>query len=60
MMRPHLMNAKIEEGIFVGPQMTKFLHSDEFRDHLTPDQRTAHHLNRLMDFSLTIEEITKK
>lgn len=40
-MFPRLSRYKIEEGIFVGPQIRKALHSDGFKEHLTLDQKTA-------------------
>lgn len=38
---PRLSRAKVEQGIFVGPQIRKAIQSDEFRDALTPDQANA-------------------
>lgn len=40
-MFPQLSRLKVEEGIFVGPQIRKVLHSHEFRDLLTVEQETA-------------------
>lgn len=40
-MFPKLSRLKIEEGIFVGPQIRKVLHSDEFQNTLTDNQRRA-------------------
>lgn len=38
---PKLSEAKVKEGIFVGPQIRKLLNDDEFVEHLTADQAAA-------------------
>lgn len=40
-MFPKLSKMKIEQDIFVGPQIRRVLHSDDFRNYLTPDQENA-------------------
>lgn len=40
-MFPKLSKMKIESGIFVGPQIRKVMHSDEFKNYLNPDQKNA-------------------
>lgn len=40
-MFPRLSRFKVEEGIFVGPQIRKALHSEEFRNLLTVEQEAA-------------------
>lgn len=40
-MFPRLSKAKIDHGIFVGPQIRKVMHSDEFQNLLTRDQERA-------------------
>lgn len=38
---PKLSRFKIDQGIFVGPQIRKALHSEDFRNLLLPDQKRA-------------------
>lgn len=38
---PHLSDAKIKEGVFVGPQITKLLNDENFEDHLSEDELAA-------------------
>lgn len=40
-MFPQLSRYKVEQGIFVGPQIRKALHSTDFQNVLTAEQRTA-------------------
>lgn len=40
-MFPRLSRMKVQEGIFVGPQIRKILHSNEFEMHLNADQKKA-------------------
>lgn len=40
-MFPRLSRFKVEEGIFVGPQIRRALHSEEFRNLLTVEQEAA-------------------
>lgn len=40
-MFPKLSRSKVEEGVFVGPQIRKVMHSDAFKQYLTCDQKTA-------------------
>ena len=40
-MFPSLSNAKIKEGVFIGPQIRKLLRNDEFNKMLNEDERTA-------------------
>lgn len=40
-MFPNLSRWKVEEGVFVGPQIRKVLHSDDFKQHLTHNQKAA-------------------
>ena len=38
---PSLSNAKIKEGVFIGPQIRKLFRNDEFDKMLNKDERTA-------------------
>lgn len=40
-MLPRLSRFKVEEGIFVGPQIRRALHLEEFRNLLTREQEAA-------------------
>lgn len=40
-MFPKLSKMKIDAGVFIGPQIRKILYSDDFKDYLTPVQKTA-------------------